>query len=195
MMANFFRIMARTQVILAILLLSSLVLMSSCKKEDDPISRRYPCRFQFYADQHPTSIIVTACKSPGSYVYIYTEVDSKHIRHVYALSNDGKSPVEDNLITTDKEVNYTAYLLGANNAIGLIVGCSNFNGLVAYDRTCPNCVGLQPLAWATNRQQVSCGNCHRTYNLETGTIASGDGGDALLRYGCNFDGARLSVGN
>lgn len=195
-MAKIFRIMAKIQKILAIIFFSSLVLMSSCKKDDDMISRRYPCRFQFYADQHPTSIIITACKSPGSYVYIYTEIDSKGIRHVYAQSNNGKTPTEDNIITTDKEVSYTAYLLGANNAIGLIVGCSNFNGLVAYDRICPNCTGMRSLAWSEeNRQHVVCHSCKRTYDLETGALVDGDDGDALLRYGCSFNGTVLSVGN
>lgn len=173
-----------------------LMMPSSCKKEDDVISRRYPCRFQFYAEQHPTSIIFSACKSPGSYVYIYTKVLANGVRHVYAQSNDEKTPTEDNIISTDKELNYTAYLLGANNEIGLIVGCTNFNGLAAYDRTCPNCTGMRPLGWSSqNRQQVFCNACKRTYDLETGAITTGSKGDALLRYGCNFDGARLNVGN
>ena len=105
-------------------------------------------------------------------------------------------PVEDNIISTDKEVSYTAYLLGANNAIGLIVGMTNFNGLVAYDRICPNCTGMRALAWSEeNRQHVFCHSCKRTYDLETGTLVDGDDGDALLRYGCSFNGTLLSVGN
>jgi len=178
-----------------LLLATACLLMFISCKEDAPISRRYPCRFTFNAEQHPTSIIVSACKSPGSYVYIYTSIDNMGIRHVYAQSNDGKTPREDNVISTDREKNYTAYLLGANNEIGLIVGLTNFNGLAAYDRTCPNCEGLQPLAWADNRQKVSCSKCKRVYDLETGTLFSGNEGDALMRYGCNFNGLILSVGN
>lgn len=160
------------------------------------ISRRYPCRFQFHADYHPTSIIITACKSPGTYVYIYTEIDKQGVRHVYAQLNDGKTPTEDNIIATDKEANYSAYLLGANNAIGLIVGMTNFNGLVAYDRVCPNCTGKRALSWSEkNHQQVFCNVCKRTYDLETGALLSGSEGDALLRYGASFNGTVLAVGN
>ncbi len=159
------------------------------------ISRRYPCRFQFDGELHPTSVILSACKSPGTYVYVYTKV-TNNIRHVYALSNSKNAATEDNVIATDKEANYSAYMLGANNAIGLIVGCTNFNGVVAFDRTCPNCAALQPLAWhSTNRQRVVCNKCKRVYELETGVLVEGDAGDALLRYGCNFNGMFLSVGN
>jgi hypothetical protein len=169
--------------------------LSSCKKEDDSISRRYPCRFQFYAELHPTSLIVTACKSAGTYVYIYTKFDNRGIRHIYAQINNSRTPVEDILITTDKEKNYTSYLLGANNEIGLIVGLTNFNGLVAYDRTCANCAERQPLVWVTDTwSKVSCSKCKRVYDLETGALLSGSG-DGMLRYGCNFNGQLLTVGN
>jgi len=178
-----------------LLLLCLLTAVLSCKKEEDIISRRYPCRFQFNGELHTTSIILSACKSPGSYVYIYTKI-LKNVRHVYAQSNDGRTPTEDNVIATDKEANYSAYLLGANNEIGLIVGCTNFSGVTAFDRVCPNCAALQPLTWSKeNRQRVVCNSCKRTYELETGTLVEGAEGDGLLRYGCNFNGVFLSVGN
>ena len=171
-----------------------LVGLASCS-EDDPISRRYPCRFVFVKEQHPTSIIFSACQSPGSYVFVTTKVDAKKVRHVYAQSNDGKTPTEDNLIATDREANYTGYLLGASNDIGLIMGLTNFNGLAAFDRICPNCATLHALDWAGNRQKVACKKCQRTYDLETGAIVAGGSGDALLRYVCNYNGLQLSVGN
>ncbi len=178
-----------------ILFLCLLTAVTACKKEEDFISRRYPCRFQFDGELHPTSIILSACKSPGSYVYIYTKVVN-NVRHVYAQSNDSRVPTEDNAITTAKEANYSAYLLGANNEIGLITGCTNFNGVAAYDRICPNCPVLEALAWvSSNRQRVVCNTCKRTYELETGTIVEGAAGEGLLRYGCNFTGTFLSIGN
>ncbi len=184
------------QKILVVFLFSSILLMPSCKKEDDYISRRYPCRFQFNGELHPTSIILSACKSPGSYVYVYSKIENNGVRHVYAQSNDGKTPTEDNIISTDKEANYSAYILGASNEIGLIIGCTNFNGLVAYDRICPNCSSKQALAWTKeNKQKVVCNKCKRTYELETSSLVSGDDGDGLLRYGCSFNGTMLSVGN
>lgn len=175
------------------LLLTVLLAVASCQ-EDDPISRRYPCRFYFYYEPHPTSIIFSSIRSAGMYVYAYTKVEGNGRRHVYAQSNDGKTPVEDNVITTAIEQK-APFLLGANSEIGLIIGCTNFNGPTAYDRTCPNCATLQPLSWSGNRQQVNCKRCSRTYDLETGAIVTGTKGDPLLRYGVVFDGNRLSVGN
>jgi len=179
--------------IIAIVFLSlSLATLSSCK-EDDPISHRYPCRFRFSVQGHETSIVFAACRSAGSYVYVYTRIDNRGVRHVLAQSNGDKQGEEDNIIATDKENNYSAYLLGASNEIGLIVGRTNFSGLTAYDRICPNCTGYLPLTWTGNRQHVLCSNCKRTYDLETGN--SGDDGDALLRYHASFDEAVLVVGN
>ena len=162
--------------------------------EEDLISRRYPCRFYFYQEPHPTSLIFAAYRSPGAYVYVYSQIDNTGRRHVYVQSNDGKTPLEDNVISTDLELK-APYVLGANNEMGLIVGCTNFNGPAAYDRTCPNCATRQPLSWATNRQQVRCNKCLRTYSLDTGGIVEGDDGDALMRYNISFDGSRLYVGN
>ena len=98
------------------------------------------------------------------------------------------------LIGTDKE-NYTTYQLGASNSIGLFIGLTNFNGLWAYDRLCPNCGGSQALDFTGNRQQVGCGKCKRTYDLETGSIVSGTSGEALMRYFCAFDGSLLRAWN
>jgi hypothetical protein len=163
-------------------------------KEDDPISRRYPCRFYFYYEPHPTSLIFSAYRSPGMYVYVYSTVESNGRRHVCVQTNDKNTTFEDNVISGEKELR-APYMLGARNDLGLILGCTNFSGPVAYDRVCPNCDALTPLHWTGNRQQMECPSCKRTYDLETGAILSGDNGHALLRYGINFDGSRLSVGN
>lgn len=129
------------------------------------------------------------------YVYVYTKTDSNGRRHVYAQSNDGKTPLEDNIIATDIELQ-APYMLGANNEIGLILGCTNFNGARAYDRICPNCEMTQSLHWKeSNRQQVECPKCNRVYELETSNIVSGADGEPLMRYNINFDGNRMTVGN
>lgn len=176
-----------------LLLLVFLSCLTACK-EDDPISRRHPCRFYFYYQPHPTSLIFSAYKSAGMYVYVYTKTESNGMRHVLVQSNDSRSTLEDNLITTDLE-KMAPYSLGASNSVGLIIGCTNFSGPTAFDRTCPNCYGSQPLEWSTNRQQVTCSHCHRIYDLETSSIVEGAEGEALMRYIINFDGNRLSVTN
>lgn len=171
-----------------------LLTMLACS-EDDPISRRHPCRFFFYYEPHPTSLIFSAYRSAGMYVYVYTKTESNGRRHVYVQSNDGKTPLEDNIIATDIELQ-APYMLGANNEIGLILGCTNFNGPRAYDRICPNCETTQSLHWKeSNRQQVECPKCKRVYELETSNIVSGADGEPLMRYNINFDGNRLTVGN
>ncbi len=175
------------------LLLVMLMGATSCT-EDSSISRRYPCRFYFYHDPHPTSLVFSAYKAVGMYVYVYTKVENGGRRHVYVQSNDSKTPLEDNVIATDVELQ-APYMLGANSQIGLILGCTNFSGPCAYDRICPNCPMLQAMGWAANRQHVQCPKCSRVYDLESGSIVSGGEGEPLLRYNINFDGIRLQVWN
>ena len=171
-----------------------LFLFSSCEAEA-PVSRKYICSFVFSYKEHATSLLFAAAQNPGTYVYVTTKGDGKtSVRHVYVNSNDGKTPQEDNVISSDLE-NYSSYVLGASNSIGLFIGTTNFNGLWAYDRACPNCTNLQAMNWTGNRQQVVCPRCQRTYELETGAILSGDEGSPLMRYYCSFDGSLLRAWN
>jgi nitrite reductase/ring-hydroxylating ferredoxin subunit len=178
----------------SLLVLVAAILLTACSA-DDIISRRYPCSFVLNYEHHPTSLLFAAARSAGTYVYVTTTGDGKtSVRHVYVTINDGKTPREDNVISTDKE-NYAAFRLGASNNIGLIIGMTNFNGLVAYDRCCPNCMAQTAMDFTGNRQQVACSKCQRTYDLETGGIRSGDAGEPLMRYNCSFDGILLRAWN
>lgn len=169
-------------------------LLISCEAEA-PISRKYVCHFVFSYRDHATSLLFAAAQNPGTYVYVTTKGDGKtSVRHVYVNSNDDKTPQEDNIISTDLE-NYSSYVLGASNNIGLFIGTTNFNGLWAYDRACPNCSNLQAMNFTGNRQQVICPRCQRTYELETGAIINGDEGSSLMRYYCSFDGSILRAWN
>ncbi len=190
------------QKIFLTIVLFSTVLLSSCDNVDDWISRRYPgrCFFFFYLE-HPTSILFAAYKTPGMWVYAYTEnVLTNNNRHVYIQSGSSTSQQEIHDITTAREKS-CRYVMGARNDIGLIIGCTYFNGPRAYDRTCPNCPTIQTLRWAYNAQHVECSKCKRTYDLETGAIVDGDKGEALMRYGITYDETRadhdkvLYVGN
>jgi nitrite reductase/ring-hydroxylating ferredoxin subunit len=170
------------------------LLLSACKG-DDPISRTNPCAFYFYYEPHPTSLIFSAYRSPGMFVYVWSEVETNGRRHIYVESNDGKSEIEDNIVTTAIE-QQSPCIMGVSNQIGLIVGCTNFNGPTAFDRSCPNCLTHVPLTWyESNRQHVVCEKCKRRYDLNTGTLVSGAAGEALMRYIIQFDGRRLHVGN
>ena len=162
---------------------------------DSTINRENRCRFTFSYQDHATSNLFVAIKSPGSYAFVWVKGDGKSVpRHVYVLSNEEGAKQEDNIIRTAPE-NQLEYTLGASNEIGLIIGCSNFNGLQAYDRVCPNCQVQRALQWTGNRQQVVCNDCHRTYALETGGIIAGDEGSPLKRYNCAFNEIALNAWN
>ena len=175
-------------------LLAVVLLVSACEG-DNPFSRRYACQFMMKQQTHPASLAFAAVQSPGMYVAVTTTGDGRSsLRHVYVTSNDGKTPREDNIIRDEDEIR-RVYQLGRSNETGLIVGCTNFNGPVAYDRSCPNCEALQVLDFTGNRQQVGCQGCGRTYMLDTGGIVSGDRGEELMRYNCQYNGAWLIVHN
>jgi nitrite reductase/ring-hydroxylating ferredoxin subunit len=173
-----------------------IVALLCCACEGDyPYSRRYACHLMLKYELHPTSLAFAAVKSPGMYVSITTKGDGRTtVRHVYITSNETGTTTEDIIIRSDDE-NYRTFQLGRSNETGLIVGCTNFNGPVAYDRSCPNCESLQPLMFTGNRQQVACSACKRTYMLDTGAIISGDDGQPLLLYSCQFNGTWLIVTN
>ena len=162
---------------------------------DYTYSRRYACQFLLKYELHSTSLVFAAVKSPGMYVSVTTKGDGRTtVRYVYVTSNEKGAPTETIAIRNDDE-NYRVYQLGRSNDTGLIIGCTNFNGPVAYDRSCPNCESLETLEFSGNRQQVSCQHCGRTYLLDTGGIVSGEPGEALLLYGCRFNGSWLEVSN
>ena len=176
-------------------------LLASCGAENT-ISTLYPCQFIFYTQYHPGSDIETALNGPGTYVM----VSAKKVNaawNIYTTLNDGKNKTNTIVLSTAKE-NYANYsYLGANN--GFILGTSNFNGRVAWDRQCPNCISQYtgtdyPLSWTGNRQFVNCAKCKRTYSLENGTVTEGGQGKedkSLMQYKVAYSGigSILTVGN
>ncbi len=182
------------------LLIVLAVLLSLCGCDaEDTYSSDYACRFVFYTQYHPGSTIETALNSYGVYTMV-SAIRRNGVWHVYSTLNDGKNETEDIMLTTAEE-NYVDYSnLGAAN--GIIVGMTEFNGIVAWDRQCSNCLRnyggySYPLSWTSDRQSVSCAKCGRTYLLSTGGITSGDAGISLFRYRVSYAGvgSLLSVGN
>lgn len=194
---------------LCIGLILSSSLLASCDA-DNSISTRYPCQFIFRTIYHPGSSIETALQGAGT----YTMISAKKINgawNIYSTLNDGKNHTETIVLSTAKE-NYANYsYLGAGNdqkdatKNGFILGTSNFNSYVAWDRQCLNCI-LQyggtnyPLEWTGNRQSVICNKCKRVYSLENGTITSGGQGKEdkmLMQYRVTYTGigSVLTVGN
>lgn len=154
------------------------LLLVSCGGEEQ-ISHDYLCRFTFDKQLHMENKIITAVTAVNSFVWI--EMDRRNgIWHVKVHPANGSGD-EDIPLTTAVE-NEFPYELGAYN--GIILGCSNFDGPVAYDRQCRNCLqstGLfvAPLTWSSKFMEVKCTRCGRTYSLNTG--------DGLMRYGVRLD--------
>ncbi len=180
------------------IILSLVLLLPLSCNVDSEYSTKYSCYLLFYTQYHSTSHIISAINplAPGTFVKISLKRIS-NITHVY-VSGYGLSD-EDTSLTTDKE-NYpytSGIYLGANNSI--IVGCSMYGGLYAFDGQCPNCLANSsyrsyPLSWVSG-QEVKCAKCGRTYNLNTGVVASGDAGSQLLKYRATYDGTALIVHN
>ena len=180
--------------------------LASCGAENS-ISRRYPCQFIFKTINHPGTSIETALNNQGTYAFVSTK-QVKGVWHIYSILNDGKNKVDDYTLSTLTE-NYANYsYIGAGNDTkdatknGFILGLTNFNGPIAWDRQCPNCITQYgstnfPLEWTGNRQSVVCKKCNRTYALETGAITDGNKGDALMKYNVTYNGigSVLTVGN
>lgn len=177
------------------------ILFAACDAESR-ISTRFPCNFYFNPVLHPGTSIETALNNAGNYTFI--SVKNNGFWHIYSTLNDGRNITEDIRISTDQTEGWDNHIktraLGANN--GIIIGRSNFQGFVAWDRQCPNCItqygGVNyPLELNGIRQSVMCKKCKRTYSLETGTITEGAKGDPLMGYGISYNGigTPVSVGN
>ena len=182
-----------SSVILSLIVLLSL---SACNAED-AVYREYRCYFLFDTQLHPMPCQLTGIiGNPGHFCHVQASLE-QGIRHIKTTRNyDGA--VEDVPITTDRE-NQQSCILGANNCI--IIGTSSYdNVLIAYEGQCANCLeqygGTRyPLSWQKNGTQLHCSKCDRTYDINNGTVVSGDGGRQLYRYQAAFDGQLIRAWN
>lgn len=176
--------------------LSLIILLSACEAETN-ISRDYRCYFTFDTSLHPLPCQLTAIlNNPGHFCKIETNVVNG-VRHLKTTRNYDNA-TEDILIRTEPETQIP-YAFGANNCI--IIGTSSYdNRLIAYDGQCPNCLAdkggtAYPLTWQKNGLQLHCGKCSRSYDVNNGVVADGDGGRQLLSYYAAFDGRLLRAWN
>lgn len=178
----------------AVLMVVTMVVAGACSDDvQDQYSTEYPCRFTFDTRLHPTSLLTLALDNPGSFVRV-DAVREGNLTYLTMSSNNGRE-TEQLPLTTDKE-NYLVGTMGANGSI--IVGCSTFNGLRAYDSQCPNCLKERtgnafPLTWTANGQAVECATCSRRYELNYDGRA--DNGAPLLQYKVGRNATTLSVYN
>lgn len=172
-------------------------LIAGCTNIENSIYQGHKCFFVFDATLHPAPCQLTlALGNSGHFLTVSTTMKNG-LRHIKTVRNYDLA-TEDIPITTQREAN-TACLLGANNAV--IVGRSSYSGLfVAYEGQCANCLrdygGINyPLTWTKNGQHLYCARCQRSYDVNNGVVASGEGGRQLYTYNIDFDGAVLRVWN
>jgi len=173
------------------------LLTVSCDDAEDSIYRGHPCYFIFDTSLHPLPCQLTsAIGNTGHFLTVSTTLVSG-VRHIKTVRNYDRA-TEDVRLETKRE-NDTRCILGANNAI--IIGRSSYTGqLVCYEGQCSNCLyeygGTNyPLTWSTNGQQLQCARCHRSYDVNNGVVASGNGGRQLYYYRIELGGDVLRAWN
>lgn len=172
------------------LLFIAICLLTACG-EDTKYNTYYPCNFVFFTNLYPTSALSRAVASPGEFVIVKPAV-RQGVTHLLLTPNHGKWASTDldlamQTAIGNERLNYAA--MGA--ARGLIIGCSNFFGLKAYDLQCPNCLAQyntpkQELSWTNDGNQLECKLCHRIYQCDNddGIIVGGGakGDKSLIQY-------------
>ncbi len=185
-----------------------LLLFAACGGEQQ-YSTQYPCGFVFFASNHITSCLTLALGNPGTFVIVEPQTQ-QGVTHLLLTPNSGRMVdgqwsavnAEDLPMTTAKENDRVTYQnMGAQQR--LIIGCSKFDGLKAYDGQCPNCIREYgrthfPLVWADKGERLRCDKCGRKYDPNANGIPT-DGQQKddvrLLQYRIDYNGERLYVHN
>lgn len=165
-------------------IIALLVLFASCGDTEFEYSG-YPCNFIFdnTASRSVKLAEATNPASPGMFCHV--SVSGKYFVFETNTAPGQTERVVFTAIDEQRSIN-----LGIYNESGIIVGYGNLNSpptFYAYDNQCPNCYKETNLPRYGLRMDSSgkatCGRCHRTYDMNNGGIvASGDGGDKLIRY-------------
>lgn len=167
------------------------LLLLSCTADDERYTTEYTCAFSFDTKTHITSMLTRALGNPGMFV----AVDVTKEKGIFKLSMQQNNGTDSETVyLTTEEENRRIGNVGASNS--LIIGCTNFNGLAAFDRQCPNCLSNHttrnfPLTWADNGQAVTCATCKRVYQLNYS--GSANEGKRLIEYRVRYDGTLLVV--
>ena len=178
-----------------LLLIPVMLLLVACKKSEERFSTSYPCHLVFDTSLYRADCKLTHCLSnPGMFVMVRKQVGADGVYALELTGNDAE-PMQKVYATTEKQKAGIG-TLGAADCI--IVGCTNFNGLAAFDRQCPWCVEeksgtVYPLEFQDKGQTVKCNSCGAVYGLQYD--GGGDNGRSLYRYKVRWDGVVLSISN
>lgn len=179
------------------ILLTLCIVLSGCDVENQ-YGSPYACNFIFYTSYHTTSALSLSLTNPGTFVIVENQTQNGGV-HLIITKQDNTT--EDLLLSTEKERRLSYGSMGANHR--LIIGCSNFNGIKAYDGQCSNCLrdlgGVSyPLTWADNGRRLECKKCGRRYdpNTEGQPVDNAQKGDRnLYQYLITHNGELLHVYN
>lgn len=173
----------------------SILLFLSCSNAEEQYTTSYPCYFVFRTDLHPVNILSRVVNNPG--VFVKVTVTAGDVVRLLLSPNTGEADETVNITTAEEKRYGNGYTnVGANQS--LIIGTTTTNELRAYDAQCPFCLasygGMSyPLTWATNKQNVYCANCKRTYMLNSDGVS--DDGHRMLQYRITYDGTAIVVSN
>ncbi len=177
--------------------ISVMLLLCQACNEENSVYRDYKCYFVFDMSLHPAPCHLTSAMGNTGHFLIVKAKLASGIRHIVTTRNYDHA--EETVKLSAVIENQTRCLLGANNAI--IIGRSSYTGLImAYEGQCANCLSdyggtSYPLTWSDNGQQLYCSHCKRSYDVNNGTVASGDPGRQLYTYNAAFDGTLLRAWN
>ncbi|MGN0221266.1 MAG: hypothetical protein ACI4BA_03980 [Prevotella sp.] len=178
------------------LFVSAVLMLTACEKSEERFSTAYPCHLVFDTSLYRIDCKLTQCLSnPGMFVMVKKTVNAENGSYALELTGNDGEPAQKVYATTEKQKAGIG-TLGASDCI--IVGCTNFNGLAAFDRQCPLCMEEKsgtayPLEFQDKGQEVKCNSCGATYALQYD--GSGDNGRSLYRYKVRWDGVVLSISN
>ena len=109
------------------IVLALCIVLSGCDAEQE-YGSPYPCNFIFYTSYHTQSTLTRTLSNPGQFVIVEQQMDEGVVT---LLITDQTGETEKLRLTTEKERRLSYGSMGANRR--LVIGCSNFNGIKAYD--------------------------------------------------------------
>ena len=161
----------------------SLMLLLCVACDSDNMYSSHDCYFVFQASLYPTCALTRSLSGYGNFC-IVKAVMEHGVTHLKFTPNQGTYATADLDLTMSTAISSRPiYYTRMGYKQGLIIGCSSFGQLRAYDLQCPNCDFDYELKWK-GLYELGCDKCQRTYNINgsEGYVQSGDKGHNLAMY-------------
>lgn len=168
--------------------------LASC---DDAAEAEYSSEAASFICRNVSTIAAlnNALNGYGEFCLIYA--DTQH----YFFASPSTATQQVNKTQTSL---YNSYICLAGFIVGRAgvpdLGSGSSYSLYCFDAVCPNCYRdndiYKRLAFTDEGSTVTCGTCHRTYDLNNrGIVLSGDKGRKLLRYHLSYAGNVMVIQN